>query len=537
MIQRLSLAPCAILLVWLLFFFFQTGSKIISAYNPLPEVDYWEIVPHLDGYLHFPPAVLWEQHNEHRVVFPEIVFAIDWIFLKGREVLPLILIAVLDVGLWVIFLIVVRDQARLAHRGIGPVGWCALFLAGIVMFWPGVTLVLAFPFSLQWLLYQFGATASLLALSYRRVNLAIALAVIATFSSANGLVVWPVLLLFGSLIPLGWKRLLGIAGAWAASTALFFVDYHNRGNFHPGVMFLHPAKYFGYFFSYLGMPFGIENLPGGLAAGVASVVLAIFLAVLAWRRKQAAQPISIVCLGIWLLTLLTVFVTASSRIPMDRPFEQAVITPVRYVNFAVHYWAALAVLLVWTAGQIRPTFAWAAVFAATVFFGATLFRTGHWLNDWMGQFTGYQYATLAVESGLMSDEIAHSLNYSDITLPKRSVSELKRRHLALFSSDEYQLVGKPFASLSGRARFEVPAANITAVQAIDGGFRIVGWAKPHVRQLVVVDGDRTIIGLGRHLTAGVPIGVPPPTGHAEDFWLAIAGPSFHREQARFFVLL
>jgi hypothetical protein len=57
----------SVLLLWLLVSFVELGGSVIHAYNRLPETDYWETVPHLDSYRHFPPAAFWEQHYEHRV--------------------------------------------------------------------------------------------------------------------------------------------------------------------------------------------------------------------------------------------------------------------------------------------------------------------------------------------------------------------------------------------------------------------------------------------------------------------------------------
>ncbi len=128
-----------LLIVWLAVYCFKTASLIVDAYNPLPEMDYWETVPHLERYLHFPPAVLWEQHYEHRVVVPELVFAVDWLFLKGRELLPLVLISVLDVAFWVLLVFTYRQSGG-RKKSFAPV------LAGIVLAWPGVAFVLAFRF-------------------------------------------------------------------------------------------------------------------------------------------------------------------------------------------------------------------------------------------------------------------------------------------------------------------------------------------------------------------------------------------------------
>ncbi len=532
--SRVTLLFRAVLLCWLLLFCFRTGRLIVNAYNPLPEMDYWETVPHLDGYRNFPPRVLWEQHYEHRVIFPELVFGFDWLFLKGREMLPLMLTAALDVAVWIILI--------LAYRASGvssvPAMWCGLLLAGIVLAWPGVAFVLAFPFSLQFLMYQFSITASLWALSKNRVSWAIALGVLASFSSANGLFVWPVLALLGWRLKLSNARLLAIASVGILSGCVFFVGYRNIGNMHPGLILSQTKTFLGYFLMYLGMPFGAVGTTVGLAAGTLSLFLLASLSVAEWHTKETSPPIVVVCFGVCLLTTATALITTASRLPMDaRPFEQGIVIPGRYVNFAAHYWAVLSIWLVWKAGRIRSQFAWVGVVGLTLFFAATLFRTDLWVKVWMGFYGSYQYATLAIESGLTTEQMGKLLNYADGSLVTRSIRELERRHLSLYSWDRYKLVGRPLASMSARLSAELPEQQVSSVEPIDGGFRIVGWGRPKGAYVLVCDASETVIGLGRHLAAAETWGgIPIPEGHVDDYWVAFAPPGFHREQARFFVL-
>ena len=323
-----------LLSLWFVFQVAELGSSVVRSYNELPEVDYWETVPHLDGYTRFPPVVFWEQHYEHRVVFPELVIAADWLFLKGKEVLPLLSIALLDAGVWLLFLLTLRTS--FAANDLAS--WCALLLSGIVMSWPGVAFVLAFPFSLQFVMFQFAATASLLALSRRRVGWSIIMAVIATFSSANGIFVWPVLVIIVLLMRLRMQELLKIAAVGAISVAIFFFDYRNLHNSHPELLFSNPEKVLGYFVSYLGMPLGAAGQTVALAAGCGSLLLFILLCYIGWRKHLTADTSFLVPAGVVLLSFATGFVISFSRIPIDRPFLAAVYTAPRYVNFGAYYW-------------------------------------------------------------------------------------------------------------------------------------------------------------------------------------------------------
>src|SRR5690348_2582550 len=78
------------------------GRSIIRFHSPLPYWDYWSTVERIDQYRRFDLTVLWHQHNEHRIIFPELVFAIDYLLFRGREALPVVISALSYIGLWAV---------------------------------------------------------------------------------------------------------------------------------------------------------------------------------------------------------------------------------------------------------------------------------------------------------------------------------------------------------------------------------------------------------------------------------------------------
>ena len=530
MVRLLRLVLPALLSIWMLVYTVELGKRIVDSYIRLPMYDYWEIVPHLDGYRQFPPAILWQQHYEHRIVFPEAVFAMDWLFFKGREVLPLLLGALLDLAVWGIFGLAFSRRPQ----GLDPPSWCALFLCGIVMFWPGMAVVLATPFLLQFVLFQFVVIVSLLALARRRVFLAIAFAIAATFTSANGLFLWPILAAMALVLEFKQREAVTIVVASAISTAIFFHGYHNLGNFNLPSMWKHPAKFLGYFLSYLGMPLGAGRTAIALGVGAGSILLFVSACYLAWRNRLLKEPFFLVPAGVVAITFATGLATSFSRVPMDWPFVRAVETPGRYINFGAHYWAALIVLTIAVLSAMGRRAQWGAAATFTVLLATTLAQGGPWIHDWMNQYALGQSATLALESGLSKDQAAQTLNFTDVGLVKRSLVELERRHLAMYSWDDYKQLGKPFRKAD--ATKAAPSAQITSVIAVPGGFEIVGWLRERPRRLFLVDRAGTVIGFGAHDGAGLPIGVPAPRGHEPDFFLAYAGTAFNQSQVRLFVI-
>jgi hypothetical protein len=84
--------------------------------------------------------------------------------------------------------------------------------------------------SVVWYLSQAATTLSLLFLWYsayfgRRFILlgSIVMAVVATYSVGNGMVIWPVLLVMAALLRLPRRCIIGIAAAGVVSIAVYFV--------------------------------------------------------------------------------------------------------------------------------------------------------------------------------------------------------------------------------------------------------------------------------------------------------------------------
>lgn len=139
----------------------ETIQRVIRYYSPAPDSDYWIAVARLPAYRMLDARVFWQQHNEHRIVFPQLIFAMDFMFLHGRRLLPLALSFLFHLGAWVI-LIRAFCSTTAIPTFIRIVG---CLLAGIVLGWEGSAAVLASPFLIQWTLTNFAALLSLACLT------------------------------------------------------------------------------------------------------------------------------------------------------------------------------------------------------------------------------------------------------------------------------------------------------------------------------------------------------------------------------------
>jgi hypothetical protein len=245
---------------------------MVAYYVPVPTTDYWRIAAGLRDYQSMHIAALWRQHNEHRIVFPELVFALDMLAAHGRFILPIVFSSACYALTWgVLSASVISDrEVPFSDRSL------AVLLAGVVAFWQGTALFLSQAFLLQWPLMQLAVVLSLSCLkraadTAHKTYLAgaIAAAAVATYSSGNGLLLWPVLLAIGFFIRLS-KRFMAVLGISAALfSGMYFIGYSFSQQTNLRALLLHPGYFMGFVGSYLSMPFGgIKSAGFGVGIGL-----------------------------------------------------------------------------------------------------------------------------------------------------------------------------------------------------------------------------------------------------------------------------
>ena len=157
----------AALTFWVLWTGFHLIQKVFDYYTPLPMWDYWRVVEQLNDYRSFHLAAFWRQHNEHRIVFPEIAFALDMVLLHGRMLLPIALSSLSYLGTWLVLSGTVIGETSVAPftRAV------AILVSALVAFWQSAAGVLAVPFLLQWTLVQLAAAVALATASRLRSSM------------------------------------------------------------------------------------------------------------------------------------------------------------------------------------------------------------------------------------------------------------------------------------------------------------------------------------------------------------------------------
>lgn len=315
----------------------------------LPHWDQWELVPLLekDRAGDVTLADLAAQHNEHRLLFPRLLMLslarvshwnVRW------ELMTHVLLAA------AIFA-AAASMALKVERG----GWLPPALS-LLVFSPAQWENWAWGWQSQVFLAvagSLGAVAILARFGGRWTGtLGAALpAFVATFSYANGLLIWVLAL------PLVARRAEGRwvrVGLWmtaaAATLALFFAGYRSPQSLpDAGLLDPHRLKLFGGYVSlYLGSPvFGFHGqlaLYGGFLAVVGFAALVVF----GLRREPGRFADLLPWLTVASVAVASAVLTASGR--LDEGLHQA-LTP-RYMTFANLFWigllGCLAVLRPWS---------------------------------------------------------------------------------------------------------------------------------------------------------------------------------------------
>ncbi len=501
-----------LLLVWLVFNWFEAVRQILDYYNPLPTWDYWRVPEFLNAYKAFDVRILWKQHNEHRIVFPEIVFALDMLLLHGREILPLAVSFLCYFGVWVVL-----AWTLFSERALAPaVRNTAILLAGIIMGWKGSAFVLASPFLLQWTLMQLAVVLSFAFLSRFKSTskgayfaAAILSGIVATYSSGNALLLWPLLLVAGALLSFTRRQMAVLAVAAVVSVGVYFIGYSFTGKLNLSNFILHPFYSAKFLAAYLSMPFGGMKAPEfGVRVGLTSLLVTVVLLVIAARTRLLRSQMGIVLFGSYSFTVLTALVTAAGRMePTDPHFNGA--ESARYVTVPLANWAVFICLCLWIASRRHWKFASARAIALVVIvlLLVSVPKLRWWLEDKDRGIAGEQLAALSVEDGLRDGSLILKIfphpAFVELFLP-----ELRSERLSIFYKGRDKWLGQPVAKFSKVLSIRGSGA-ITYTYPVESGVEVWGWAdesreRSRSEWIVLSNELGEIVGFGRRLPAGFP---------------------------------
>jgi hypothetical protein len=376
------------------------------------------------------------QHNEHRIVFPRMVFLLLGLLTKMSNRVELFLIVILFLGNFVLIFLEFQRRADWKQRIL----WLLPVLFMVLNQRQGETLLWSFTLSLvmtlSFVLAAFFALHQLnRPLTRRRRRcfavLSVACATGASFSAAMGLLVWPILVVQlllssaekgekGSL--LRWLLVIGVV-EWI----IYFHGYVQPA-YHPSTMFifLHPIQFASYFFTCLG---GVL-LPKETALPTGIVAVTLF-GISAWfLRREKAYAENGFYVSVALYSLATAFMVSVGRAGSGS--EQALAS--RYTSFTLYFYIAVYLLLLEVVLRKRHALLWVglgAVLAVMTLSTAMAYGQGGQAGlDY--QTSRERMAYYLTHYRLVSDDDLRML-FADVRQVRAGADFLEKRQLNAFA--------------------------------------------------------------------------------------------------------
>lgn len=482
----------------------------VAAYSSLPYLDGWieaDPVSHPgDPPL---PEWLWEQHNEHRLVIPKLFLLADLRLFRATQVFLLASIFVMQF----LHLTLLSWSMRALGGWRGDQWRTGAGIAAFCLFCPSQWFNFVLGLQINFVLLGLFVTLSFIGLllawihpqTGRYVPLSIAAALGATYSLANGNLIWPLLVAAAVLLGLRRSAVMSLAVTGAISTALYFYDYAARTaatNIRSlGAEF--PARLFEFAAVYLGSPWVHANnviaaIFGIAGAGAACFFAARFPSYLGTRKAFRVQMVltAVFCIG-------TSLVTSLGRLSLGVSYALTS----RYQTFALLFWCCLGLRVLGAGWPVR--IAPRALLAGQICVLAVMFRGAFLAESPIREARSHAFQLNTAATALLAGvHDRKQLSYTGVTL-NYLVSQaryLQDDQLSIYSGDDYSRLGKPLDEVFRMVSPEECAGALESSESVGDdaaelpALRVTGWAwdvkhgRPPASIVAATDG--VIIGLG-----------------------------------------
>jgi hypothetical protein len=260
-------------LIFTFFFVYKFGITI-------PFRDQWELVPLLEK-MHnntLTLADLWSQHNEHRIIFPQILM----LLLARLSNWNIFLELCTNIALATFTLLFLLSILRNTLEIVSP--WLKIFTS-LMVFSMVQHENWSWGWQIQFFLSVLGSVIAIWAANKwqgRASGLIIIIlaAVLSSYSFNTGLLTWPAVLVV-MLLQKKWKRKhIIILILVCIATVLLYYHKYTKPTYHPPILFFlgHPLVFIRYILTYLGAPLAYLGSPFGWTDSFAPVMALIILA-------------------------------------------------------------------------------------------------------------------------------------------------------------------------------------------------------------------------------------------------------------------
>jgi hypothetical protein len=469
---------------------------VVRSYSPVPYWDQWD--GSLGGYLRFAGnwSVLWEQHNEHRLLLPRLIFWTDIRWFGGRNVVDLVANLVLLAALaTTVGRIVSRDVRLTWATGTALAG----AIATIAFSWIQDE-NLTWGFQNQWFgVYLFAMLAFDALARSRNASgrsgqflLALLYGALAACWMASGVLVLPVMLAFSLYLGLSKRRVALLGFVTAVVWAAYFRHYVSpplHGSL-PSTVLHHPMGVIEYVLLYLGAPVwaATTQLPLTYLAGV--IVMVATLGGLWVGRARDVRAPALLAFAVFVCGCA--FITAGGRLLFG--IESALAH--RYTTSSLFAWLSLLLYFWVNARRPQARAVNAGLFALAL--AVVLSYQGDAFAPDRDMLFARKLAGLALREDVYDSEWTHAV-YPAVDTLRTTAQAAQARGLSIFKHCSRDYPCAP----------EQTTVNRTCEGAIDlikptgtpGRYMAIGWifdqdAKVQPTDIVIVNAQNDLQGYG-----------------------------------------
>ena len=474
---------------------------IVGSYSPVPAGDLWSQFPFIERGVRGNISLydLWAQHNEHRIPLARLQFVVDYRFFEGTNVYLFASIATSCLFLGVTFAAAVWFDTRdwlLALGVLAAAGTSALPLSGTENLLGAFQLhfVQAFLFSTVALLGVVLAARSTMGTRQATLTVVTAIsAAAATYSLANGLLVWVIVVVAAIVLRLRERNTAALAMAGVVTIATYlwhFEPVSERSLFDPVGL----AHYVVLFLGSAPTP----TAGTAAIAGAIGLVFVVLLCRLAWVERRGTSILVPFGAAVSAFIALSAVLTATSR--LDLGVSQALGS--RYSIASYTFWLGLFVGFLPAVRARLHLRSWALpAYVATVALGALGLAYGALptSTEQRSLVVGRKATVVGYRAGVEDDTRSVpniQLSWTPVT---NALRWLERERLGPFSpgglTDDLSVTGP------GTSTDRVCLGELDPAESVRGGSRLAGWIASRTpdassRNLVVLDDDGRRAGLG-----------------------------------------
>ncbi len=514
-----------------------SANMVITTYSPLPHWDEWSLFDHLATGGGWSLPWLWAQHNEHRILTTKVFFLLDAELFHGTQKFLLASIFLVQLLQATLLSWSLRQlggmQGALWRTGTGLIAYC--------VFCPTQYENLIWGFQLQFVVTSAMATLSIVGLLlYRREShvrflvICVLAATVATWSLANGMLLWPLLIGVALLLRM-WRSVFAVLVPFGMlNIGLYFFHYHRPSPQSVPVSLQSVVASTEYVAVYFGSTWVRHSSSAiALVAGAIGICAALIVIVRVLRSRRSELPFEFELSFLMLFVLATAAITSSGRLHLG--LEQA--TASRYQTFALVFWCCLGIqLLLRVAASQRRFQATATALLVVMLASATQVRLPLIDAQWLQM--RLKIISLSLLTGVQDPAVLADA-FPDPQVVLRDAAYMKLHHLSIFAGKQYRQLGNSIDSQYHVTPGNMCLGAISSSQILpadDGnGLRLTGYAwdrqlqKP-AADIVATENGR-IVGFGT--SAVIPFFRTRPKPHEDPSrfgWIAFVPDSSSRIQ-------